>query len=330
MSIATISTKERPVKEVLRSLIREEGTTIESVAQSIGKSRSALSRYLNGDYPAKTIEPLVKDYLTKLGKYPDEPITEVAPGEPPKGGWIKSVTQLEIIRTEDMERVWGMCRLCYADGNPDRTEMGVLTGEPGTGKTLALNEYRKRHNSRAVIITCDATSTKKSVLVDTAEALNIGMTGTAATLMRRIVKHLQRTRKLLIYDEADLIKNPVVFETIRAIHDKSKAGVLFCGNHVLAERILFYAEERSELARLRDRIGYTEKLEGITWGEVRELTRRLNATDKARILLVNIGTKRGTRQLVKALGRLLDVTQGTVIDEELVQDLGEILLSFNA
>jgi hypothetical protein len=50
----------------------------------------------------------------------------------------------------------------------------------------------------------------------------------------------------------------------------------------------------------------------------------------ARKMMVDVAINRGVRQLVKSLDRMLEVTKGKRITEDLVQDLGQIYLGFNA
>lgn len=318
-------------RRLLWKLVNEEGTKISDIALTIGMSRSAVSRYVNNDYPdSEQITAAVREYLKKIGRWEDAPAevetaTAAEPAEPAMD-YMKSIRELTFVMTRDAERVMGLCRMCHQN-----REFGLLTGNPGTGKTHTLELYQRQNQYDVALITCDETSTVKSVLVDTAEALGVSPIGSRPTLLSRIVRELRKNPRLLVYDEADLAKGPAVLETIRAIYDKSKTiGVVLCGNNSLAERILLYAEDRPEMARLRDRIGYYCQLNGISVDEAYSFLVRVNATAEAKKMLAAIGRKRGIRQLVKALGRLLEVTEGRVIDEGLVRELGDIVLSFNA
>lgn len=329
-------TKERTL---LYQLVREEGTKITDIAREINKSHSTVSLYVSGKYPAnEEFETLIRNYLIKVGKWQLEAVAEVAaaadstggndqtPPAPPTRKWATRISDIGQVQTSDLLRVWGICRKSY-----ENREFGMLIGNPGTGKTYALDKYHDMDSIPVRIITCDETSTVKSILIDTAEALDIQTKGTSSTLMRRIVKFLKERSRLLVYDETDLLRGPKVFETIRAIYDKSgNCGVVLCGNKNLAERLLSLAEDRPEMARLRDRIGYFQKLSGLTEEEARQFLRNVHLTPDAAELLVRIACKRGIRQLVNALRRLLEVTQGELITEDLVADLGQIVLSFNA
>lgn len=312
-------------RQILFNLVKNEGTKVTDVAKAIDRSHSAVSQYISGKYTSvDTLEPLIVEYLKSIGKWQE--YEDAGDQEPEHVDYITEIGSLGTCETGDLHRIWGMCRICFTNA-----EFGMITGNPGTGKTFALKQYKQYLNAgEYVLVTCDETSSPKSVLVDTCEALGVPAQGTSANLMRRLVAHLKKHPALIIYDEADLLKLRTL-ETLRALYDKAgTCGVILCGNNSLAERILVYAEERPELARLRDRVGYYQRLGGLTSEEADFFLARLNATQEARRLLISIGTRRGIRQLTKAMGRLLDVTRGGRITEDLVTDLGQIVLSFNA
>ena len=264
-----------------------------------------------------------------MGKWEENDDSQIlvdAQSQAPEDGWRTNIKDFPFIVTADTKRIWGVCRVCK-----DQNEMGVIVGDPGLGKTFSLESYMREFSAfNAAMITCDETTSVKSMLVETAEALQIDTKGTKPTLMRRIVSELKKNPRFLIFDEADLLKGPEPYETIRAIHDKAKTGIVLCGNNNLAIKLLMYAEDKPEMARIRDRIGYFCRLSGLTSDEAIRFLDDINATAEAKKMLTEIGRRRGIRQLVKALSRLLEVTRGERITTELVDDLGQIVLSFNA
>lgn len=309
-------------QKVLYALIRHEGTKVGVVADAVGKSHSAISQYIGGNYSSpRALDPAIREYLIGVDRWQEDAdnYAESAQSQEEfvQPGWVA---------TRDAARVLGVCRRCW-----EKKEMGMITGDPGSGKTYTFEQLSSIPDLPHVVITCDETSSKKSLLVDTCEALGIITKGASPTLLRRIVKYLKKNPALLIYDETDLLRGTDVYEVIRAIYDKSgTVGVVLCGNNNLAERILVFAEGRPELARLRDRIGYYQRLTGLTAEEAEQFATGLNATKGARQLLIDIGTSRGIRQLTKAISRLADATDGDLITEDLVEQLGSIVLSFNA
>lgn len=307
-------------QKVLFALVRHEGSKVTDVARAVCKSHTAISQYISGTYSSpKALDSTVRDYLISIGRWQeeDEKYTE---------SFHQEYTHPEWVATRDSARIMGVCCRCW-----EKKEFGMITGDPGTGKTYTFERLAQLAEMPYVVITCDDTSSKKSVLVDICEALQQPIKGSSPTLLRRIVKYLKQVPHLLIFDESDLLKGTEVYEAIRAIYDKASCiGVVLCGNNNLAERILVYAEGRPELARLRDRIGYFQRLSGLSEEEAQQFVAGLNASNGAKRLLVEIGVNRGIRQLTKAISRLLDAIGQNRITEDLVEDLGSIVLSFNA
>lgn len=305
----------------------EGGTKIIDIAKALGVSHSLVSLYArNKSKGNEVFEKQVRDYLAKIGRWEHRQPESGAEEQPENGIYIKDISETGMVETDDYRRVRGVCRMCALN-----KELGILTGSPGTGKTFALESFKADPGFRTVIVIIDETATKKSILVDLAEELGLETKGTPPTLLRKITKELKLRPRLVVFDEADLMKKVSVLETIRAIYDKSRnTGMVLCGNQNLAERLLLMAEERPELARIRDRIGIYRQTAGLTEDEAARFLAAVNLSGRAREMLINVGRRRGVRQLVKALARLLEVTQGKKITEELVEDLGQIYLGFNA
>lgn len=308
-------------RRLLWKLLYEEGAKQEDVARAIGKSRTAVSLYARNVSPEREeFRKKVREYLKSIN-YWEEDAEEARPQQI---DFITDPAEIGFIETDDYRRVVGVCEM-----SARHREFGIVIGAPGTGKTRSLEKYLES-NPEAVLVTCDEMSTVKSVLIDTAEALGIPAWGSAAAIARRIVRELQNRPRLLLYDEADMLKRTSLLEALRGIYDKARTvGVVLCGNQTLAQRIMEMAEDRPELARIKDRVGVYVKLRGLSAEEAERYLTRVNLTPGAKKMLVEVGRKRGIRRLAKAVGRLLEVTRGEKIDEDLVAELDQILLSFN-
>ena len=320
-------------RQVLCQLIENEGFTKAKIAEEIGVNRSYISQYANGKLyqSVDDVERKLREYFIRIDRWPDK--NEAVQQEI---GFKASSADIPVIVTQDHAKILGTCKLTQ-----QQAELSLLVGAPGTGKTIGIGEYAK-NNAYVYIITCTKNTRKKTLLRKTAEAVGIENYGASGDIEMRIVKALRRKSSscLLVYDEADFL-NLDALETVRGIYDQVNAmntitkerghlGILLCGNKKLAEDILVYAEKKEDYARLSDRIGFFQSLKGLGEIEADKFLYGVNCSQDAKKMLINIGVKRGIRQLVKALGRLLDVTQGKLITSELVSELGSIVLSFNA
>lgn len=309
-------------RRLLWKLLYEEGAKQEDVARAIGKSRTAVSLYARNVSPERAeFQTRVREYMKSINYWEED--QEEAGAQ--QVDFVADPAEIGFIETDDYRRVTGVCEM-----SARHREFGIVIGAPGTGKTRSLEKYLES-NPEAVLVTCDEMSTLKSIMIDTAEALGIPAWGSAAVIAKRIVRELQNRPRLLLYDEADMLKRASLLDALRGgIYDKARTiGVVLCGNQTLAQRIMEIAEDRPELARIKDRVGIYVKLRGLSAEEAGQFLARVNLTPGAKKMLVEVGRKRGIRRLGKAAGRLLEVTRGEKIDEDLVAELDQILLSFN-
>lgn len=313
-------------KKLLCELLNN-GETCKRIADDIGINRSTVSLFANGKLSrTERIEQALREYFIGFGKWPSE-IKNPTPTLPE---FKQDIRDIGIIPTKDQARVMGVCQRAQT-----QRELCLLVGAPGTGKTKITREYQKE-NSNVFIITCSRRSKTKTILRRICDAIKIESYGSSGDIEIRIIKSLLRRsgNLLLIFDEADFL-NLDSLETIRGIYDEvtengGKLGILLCGNERLAQDIMIYAEEKPDYARLRDRVGYFQRLYGLGELEAEKFLSGVNCTVQAKSQLIQIGMNRGTRQLTMALKRLLEVTKGRVISSELVMELGQIVLSFNA
>jgi hypothetical protein len=132
-----------------------------------------------------------------------------------------------------------------------------------------------------------------------------------------------------VFDEADLLNDIKTIEMIRSSMKGSRPSVsrmyVICG---FAQRLLNYVVDDYDMSRICDRNKRCRPLEALTEEDTAVFLERVYATEAARLMLTVIGFKRGIRQLVNALDRLLEVTQGEKpITREMVEELGQVMLS---
>lgn len=310
---------------ILKRLI-DDGKTVKEIAEAIGKSRSTLSTYLNGSYRApkdegQHIEVALREYFEKLGLW--EEFEAAAEAKPKDTLWIKNVKEIGVVETRNLQRIRGMMNLCR-----DECEIDILVSRPGLGKSFAIEQCRILYGD-VVVIECDVDSTRKSLLVDIAESIGVGTSGSTEVIKKRIIKELRKNPRLLVFDEADLLNDVKTIEMIRRLHERVKTiGIMLVGNMRLAQRLLTYVVDDYDMSRISDRIKRCRPLEALTEEDTAVFLERVYATEAARKMLTDIGIKRGIRQLVNALDRLLEVTHGEKpITREMVEELGQVMLS---
>jgi len=323
-----IETKE---VRILRQLIEDgkrEGRNTDDIARDIGINRTHFSQYVNGTYhPPKDnsrhVGIKIRAYLEQQGLWTEEEASS-SEEQPAKDTlWIKSVKEIGLVKTHNLRLIDSLLNL-----SREKCELNILVSRPGLGKSFALKECKRLYGD-IVIIECDVDSTNKSILVDIADSIGVGTSGSTEMVKKRIIKELRKNPRLLVFDEADLLSIKTI-EMIRRLHDTmdETIGIMLVGNLRLERMLLTCIVDDDDMSRLSDRFKRSWHLNAITETDTAYFLEKVYATDSARRMLADIGIKRGIRQLVNALDRLLEVTRAEKpITKEMVEELGQVMLS---
>ncbi len=201
-----INLEEQQARELLIEYKKKTGKTQSEIAKALGVSDPQLSQFMSGTYTAPhKIVPKIQQLVNIILK------KEVAPKEP--GFKPTSVSKAVI----------NLITYCHIQG-----KIGVVYGDAGIGKTMAVKEY-KRKNSNAIVITispCYSNITGVNELI--AEELKI-----KERISRRVyseaVDKLRGSNKVLIVDEAQHLTTRVI-NHLRCLSDESGIGIAFIGN----------------------------------------------------------------------------------------------------
>lgn len=117
----------------------------------------------------------------------------------------------------------------------DLPGIGVFHGYSGLGKTFAAAYTANKY--KAILIELEEDWTKKTFCKVLLEEMGDKPKGTIADMVRKIQENLVLSRRPLIIDEADHLLTRKMIETVRSIHDKSKAPVILIGEEQLPQRL---------------------------------------------------------------------------------------------
>lgn len=220
------------IRKRLADWIAFSGKSQTEIARSMGISASTLSMFIKGTYAgnneeiarkALSVMDLVRNQSTAIKK-PD---------------FVKTKTAEEIITVAH-----------YAQNHCD---IGVVYGDAGIGKTMAITEFAK-NNPWAIMITADVTSTIKSLLDDVLEKLGVrSATANRIAAKKQVIQELKGSNRMIIIDEAQHLKLPTL-EAVRGIlYDACKCAVLLVGNESIYSKLL--GKQKAPFAQLFSRVG---------------------------------------------------------------------------
>ncbi|HGG6757209.1 TPA: AAA family ATPase [Salmonella enterica subsp. enterica serovar Java] len=213
----------------LRDVMDSHGYSQGQIARAIGRSVTAMSQYLQGKYNG-----------------------DIADMEERIGHFLRRVREKQNALRIDERFVStptaskGLEVLSYAHLE---SEICVLFGAAGLGKTMILREYARR-DSNVIFIEADPGFTARTLLEELCGSLRLSKNGNIHTLIDLCVEKLKGTGRLLIIDEAELLPYRAL-EVVRRLHDKAGIGVVMAG---MPRLIVNLKGKRGEFAQLYSRV----------------------------------------------------------------------------
>lgn len=220
------------VRESLKTYIETTGKTQSEIAKSVGVSGSRISQFLKGTYPGDN-EQLAYSLQQMMSVDTRRQQTVKKPG---------------FVVTTTAKEVATVARYTH-----EHTDIGVVYGPAGIGKTMALQQYAQEYPS-VVFITVDVTTSRaKALLEEIADKIGTKSSGTQAAIKRGIVSELRGSGRMVILDEAQHLTYEAL-EALRTIlYDACGVGILLCGNETIYSNMV--GKRNAPFAQLFSRVG---------------------------------------------------------------------------
>lgn len=221
-------------KQKLKEYLTLNGISQSDVANAIGKSPATISLYLRGQYDKGRLDELDKDIESFLAVQEEK---------------IQTKTNVNFSQISATKQIFALLSGCHA-----RSEIGIVFGKAGYGKTTAVKAYAESRHA-VILIESGINYTAKDVLVDISEALGLESIGHTAALFRDCLKKLKDSGRLIIIDEAEYL-NLTALETLRRLYDMSgnSIGLVLVGMPRLLNNIVGKKKQLEQLYSRRDRV----------------------------------------------------------------------------
>lgn len=291
------------MKEKLIQFIAEQGLKQSQVAKQLGCSAAALNQYLQGKYKGDTkkLDGAVAAFLERKARAVAEP------------NW-------GFVRTTTAARILEICALAHS-----LSELHLIVGEAGLGKTCAIAEYSKTQKGSAVLLEADPTFNPKVLLNALASELGLEFAGrTNNDIMQALIKQLHGTGKVIIVDEAEhLGYRPL--EILRRIHDKAQIGLVLVGLPRLRANL---RGSRGEYKQLYSRVGLALDLfDRLPENDIFMMSEAvLNDSSLNKVLNeASRGNARRLSKILKGVLRLSEINK-TDISEKMIKSYAKMLI----
>lgn len=278
--------------ENLKNYIESTGKSITAISKELNYSRSAVSRFLNGDYNSATGE--LEDAIRTLLKGIEDQIS--------------SFVRPNFFDSMDATNIIGVCNSCQK-----HMGLGLIIGKSGFGKTHTLRHYANM--PKVIRIECD----DNMAVRDFIEALEtkIGLPATHGTIWKRLnnIREFFNVNQgyLLIVDEADKLISKYTqkkIEILRGIYDQADVGLIIAGEPMLEVQLKNYS------SRFCNRIDFYYRLRGLSKDEVKNYLKGMDIEEDAQDELTTRAINKQTgcfRLLDRTLNNVLRVSNGETI-----------------
>lgn len=293
-------------RQLVRQTLASGSTSQTALARQFGIAAATLSQFVSGKYAGdnKSVADKIHYGFEKMGRQ------LAAPQDP------------EFVPTAITQEVTTVLSFTHT-----HKTMGLVHGDAGIGKTMAIGRYAAEHPDTIVLTADPSLRMPKAIVDELMDALNRKETGTLRRQMKVLISTLSGTGRLIIIDDAQHLAL-VTLETLRALHDKAGVGIVLVGNHELYDQLRGRSE--ASYAQFFSRLGIRRCLRApIADDDVRNIFEPL-ALDRtcSDVLAVAANAGKGIRGAVKLyrLAATIAQQQAMPLSPSLIQHAARFLM----
>jgi len=213
--------EEKRIADRLKAFIKSrKGVSQNTVAETLGISRTLLSQFLNGRYKGNT-----KDVVNKIVNFLDT-ISRMD----------RRVKGKAFVETSIAKRIGTLITQTEAFSD-DEGKIGVIVGDGGHGKSHCLRQYAEA-NKNTVYVELDDAMNSTTVFAEIAKKLGIDSDGSLDKVTRRLIDALQNRQIIVMLDEASGLTVRQLNRLRQIIVVKSRCPLVLAGNHDLLKTIM--------------------------------------------------------------------------------------------
>ncbi len=192
-------------------------------------------------------------------------------------------------------------------------DIGMILGNPGVGKTTAIQQHARSSIDARVCTMSPATSSMSAALTYICEVIGARSARTNYEKHELICNALNYwdDKLFLIVDEAQHL-NDLTIDELRCIHDETGHGLVLCGNATFKTR--FNNTKAASFAQFTSRLGMKLELWETTSADVETICEHYNVhgTKAFDFLYGHARTSGGLRVVTK----LIDVAASFVLENQ--------------
>ena len=287
--------------EELKAFAEAQGLTQGQLAAKLGVSTATVNQYLQGKYKGDTaaLDAKAQQLMARSREK------------------AKEVKQA-FVETTSAKNMLEICGLAHA-----LSDIYLIIGDAGLGKTVALREYARRHPD-VILLETEPTYNAKVLLQTIAAALGLTPARTNHEMMTAICDRLRGSERLLIVDEAELLGLKPL-EILRRIHDLTGIGIVLAGMPRLRANL---RGAHGEYKQLFSRVGFCCDLKNALPAEdIAQISEAVLGSSEHNELLYQVsgGNARRLTKLLRGALKIAD-NHGCPVDEAIIRRMAEMLI----
>jgi DNA transposition AAA+ family ATPase len=275
-----------------------EDVSQNGVSRSIGRGQSTISQFLKDTYNGDN-EAVARDVLDWLQRERERAARP-------------SIGDQVVVETSAYKRIQSVVRLTH-----EERDIGVVIGEAGLGKTLALQAYEADHERSVMRLEVGPEYRSRGLALELSRRCGGPDGGSIYKLMQAVYDELAGTDRLVIVDQAEILPTRGL-ELCRRLHDVCNIGVVLAGMPRLLANL---QGSRGELKQLYSRVGFKARVEELSDEDVHLLVQAFTPGAEDGTVTAVAELTRNTRVATKILKRARHVAElnDTPVGPELIE-----------
>lgn len=205
--------------ENVRLFMERHGLSNSAVAKKIDISATSLSQFLNNKYPGD-IRAICAKLNNVINLYE-------------RRG--KQISEPDYIETSAAKAIIGVIRQTESFSKPTEGRIGLIVGDAGHGKSVALMAYHK-NNPNSIYVKLKTKMSTQAMFSAIAAALKEDPAGCVNSVMDRISKNISGRELTVLLDEASGL-DVTKLDQLRQVIVESGCPLILAGNHHLLKTL---------------------------------------------------------------------------------------------
>lgn len=220
---------------------------------------------------------------------------------------------MEFKITEEVKNFFSACEIIR-----QAVMIGLITGEPGVGKTRTARKYAEENRNSTYICLLPFSEKTGNLMTQLGEAIGSYYNNKSYPTYKNL-KYCLNSYKFLLIDEADFLTQRGL-DIIRLLHDETKCPIMLIGSNHLLARV-----NDKRLLQLKSRIGHFEMMERLSFIELQKILPEMDLRYIKFIYKRTQGNFRLIDRLMNQVNRMVELNKLPKPNKEIIEEAARLV-----